>query len=201
MKIRIGFVSNSSSSSYIAAVKVGEKCPHCGRSDINLLDLIERIDGEYEETRLRARGYKQVDAFYTKRMQENGYDPTKKLPDPEACPACGAAMPPIIIEDKSNPMRYQVMCTQCKAHGPAASSREQARKNWDKFVGGKDNKVDEWELSWLETLHKIRTEGKKLEEAGYELAFFEISYHDPVIAELLDMGKKSGNIVVFDRDA
>jgi hypothetical protein len=39
MKIRSGFVSNSSSSSFIVAQKVGEVCKCCGRSAQTLLDM------------------------------------------------------------------------------------------------------------------------------------------------------------------
>jgi len=45
MKTRVGFVSNSSSSSYIIAFdtsRVLDKCPHCGRGDVSVLELIER---------------------------------------------------------------------------------------------------------------------------------------------------------------
>ena len=43
MKIRNGFVSNSSSSSYLIAFRNDQnKCPHCGRSDPDLFDMIER---------------------------------------------------------------------------------------------------------------------------------------------------------------
>jgi hypothetical protein len=59
MKIRNGFVSNSSSSSFVVAVKKTDACPHCKRSDPNFLDLVENVgkdtDG-YEQTQLHARG-------------------------------------------------------------------------------------------------------------------------------------------------
>ena len=46
MKIRNGFVSNSSSSSFIIKVKINDKCSHCGRSD-SILDYIRNSnDGE-----------------------------------------------------------------------------------------------------------------------------------------------------------
>jgi hypothetical protein len=58
MKIRGGFVSNSSSSSFIVAVKPTNKCPHCGRSDFDLFDLIDQTDdGEIGHC---ARGIKDV---------------------------------------------------------------------------------------------------------------------------------------------
>ena len=63
MKTRTGFVSNSSSSSFIVAVKKSDKCPHCGRTDPDFIDLIETIGGSsdgYECTKLRARGAEQV---------------------------------------------------------------------------------------------------------------------------------------------
>ena len=46
MKTRIGFVSNSSSTSFIVAVRnEPEKCAHCGRSDPDLLELIDQRCG------------------------------------------------------------------------------------------------------------------------------------------------------------
>ena len=60
MKIRSGFVSNSSSASFIVAVKKTDPCPTCHRSDENFLDLVETIgnnSGEtYETTKLNCRG-------------------------------------------------------------------------------------------------------------------------------------------------
>jgi hypothetical protein len=58
MKVRTGFVSNSSSASFVVAVKQTEKCPHCGRSDVDFLDLVEQIGAkaDYEDTELKARG-------------------------------------------------------------------------------------------------------------------------------------------------
>lgn len=46
MKIRTGFVSNSSSSSYvIMAPKQSETCDHCGRSDPNLFNTLKSLSG------------------------------------------------------------------------------------------------------------------------------------------------------------
>ena len=58
MKIRNGFVSNSSSASFIVAVKQGDKCPHCGRTDVDFLDLVEKMGAkaDYEDTELKSRG-------------------------------------------------------------------------------------------------------------------------------------------------
>jgi hypothetical protein len=41
MKLRKGFVSNSSSSSFIIAIAPSNKCECCGRSDLDILSLIE----------------------------------------------------------------------------------------------------------------------------------------------------------------
>ena len=42
MKIRNGFVSNSSSSSFIIAFNPKDQCPYCGRSSPNIVDLINQ---------------------------------------------------------------------------------------------------------------------------------------------------------------
>jgi len=59
MKIRNGFVSNSSSSSYVIAYKEPEKCTHCGRSDINIISLIGRGD-DCGDTYISKKGYDDV---------------------------------------------------------------------------------------------------------------------------------------------
>jgi len=61
MKIRSGFVSNSSSSSFIVAYKMQDKCEHCGRSDSDLSDTFKKEDGKYyDETHLIAKGLKGI---------------------------------------------------------------------------------------------------------------------------------------------
>ena len=50
MKNRNGFVSNSSSTSFIVALKkTNIPCPYCGRKDPGLLDLIERAEGHNDD--------------------------------------------------------------------------------------------------------------------------------------------------------
>jgi len=56
MKTRNGFVSNSSSSSFIIAVKELNPCKHCGRSDPNIIGIITRISdyGDSDQTELQS---------------------------------------------------------------------------------------------------------------------------------------------------
>jgi len=52
MKTRTGFVSNSSTSSYIIACKPSDICPHCGRSDpdfIGLLTELAQMNDQYSD--------------------------------------------------------------------------------------------------------------------------------------------------------
>ena len=59
MKTRNGFVSNSSSSIVIIAFTKSKKCPTCGRSDPDFLDLLER--GDYsEDNRVAAIGMQDI---------------------------------------------------------------------------------------------------------------------------------------------
>ena len=60
MKIRNGFVSNSSSSSFILGIlnNAEDKCPHCGRGDTDIIGLMEKTDDG--ETTIDAIGYRDV---------------------------------------------------------------------------------------------------------------------------------------------
>jgi hypothetical protein len=51
MKTRHGFVSNSSSSSFIVAINQQNACPHCGRRDVNLIDILKNQSCENDDTR------------------------------------------------------------------------------------------------------------------------------------------------------
>lgn len=67
MKYRTGFVSNSSSSSFIIAVKQSKKCKECGRADPNFFDFVETISqGSYhnsDATQVHARTLEQVESY------------------------------------------------------------------------------------------------------------------------------------------
>jgi len=51
MKIRQGFVSNSSSSSFIVAINPKDKCTHCGRSSPDIVNVLESTQW-YDDTKL-----------------------------------------------------------------------------------------------------------------------------------------------------
>jgi hypothetical protein len=54
MKVRMGFVSNSSSSSYIIRIRdKSEVCPHCGRSDADIEDFFHNASYDYGDTSLQ----------------------------------------------------------------------------------------------------------------------------------------------------
>lgn len=42
MKARIGFISNSSTTSFIIFYKKGKQCPACGREDLDICELFKR---------------------------------------------------------------------------------------------------------------------------------------------------------------
>ena len=55
MKTRTSFVANSSSSSFIVAIKSNiEQCSHCGRRDMDLIELIEKIHYLNNDTALNS---------------------------------------------------------------------------------------------------------------------------------------------------
>lgn len=60
MKIRHGFVSNSSSSSFIIIAKPSKVCECCGRSDPNLIDLLHNYWENCDSTHVDARGLRNV---------------------------------------------------------------------------------------------------------------------------------------------
>ena len=61
MKIRSGFVSNSSSSSFVIAYKLQDPCEHCGRGDTNIFSAYEsRHDRYSDDTYVRAKGLSDI---------------------------------------------------------------------------------------------------------------------------------------------
>jgi len=81
MKIRNGFVSNSSSSSFIVAIKKEpNKCEHCGRSDPNILDAIRQKGNCWgEETEIEAVGTDNVLEFVEEIGEYNGGEYTREI--------------------------------------------------------------------------------------------------------------------------
>lgn len=85
MKTRLGFVSNSSSVSFLVVVKKLATCDKCGRSDPNFLDYLDSLGNkdEYETTRLRARGVKEITPKFEKYKDGSWEDRIKRLAEAE----------------------------------------------------------------------------------------------------------------------
>ena len=62
MKIRNGFISNSSSSSFIVAIDISKNrpCKCCGRTDPNFIDAVNRSSASFDDNDVNADGYKNV---------------------------------------------------------------------------------------------------------------------------------------------
>jgi hypothetical protein len=76
MKIRNGFVSNSSSSSFIIAFKDSEPCKHCGRKDTNILNAIENINDYNDDNKVDSIGNDVIE--YLKSESNMFYDAEEK---------------------------------------------------------------------------------------------------------------------------
>jgi hypothetical protein len=62
MKTRDSLVSNSSSSSFIIAYSLNDKCKHCGRSDPDISNMLNN-SSDYSNNRLDAKGKSEVIQF------------------------------------------------------------------------------------------------------------------------------------------
>jgi Mg2+ and Co2+ transporter CorA len=60
VKIRTGFVSNSSSSSFIIFIKESDQCPHCGRMDGNFLAMLQEGYGGDDADHISASGFDEI---------------------------------------------------------------------------------------------------------------------------------------------
>lgn len=61
MKMRNGFVSNSSSSSFLIAIhKPYDCCPECGKQNVEFLDLIAKHDYDATDTEINGIGAEHI---------------------------------------------------------------------------------------------------------------------------------------------
>jgi hypothetical protein len=73
MKIRNGFVSNSSSSSFLIAIKTtnNEACPCCGRKDLDANDFLKLISNNHND-KVNASG-DEINDYITNNIINNYY--------------------------------------------------------------------------------------------------------------------------------
>jgi len=85
MKSRNGFVSNSSSSSFLIAYKDSNKCEHCGRKDPCIVDMVREHSTEWSDTTINAEGienildYKKCNYGYDEKELQDIVDRAKKI--------------------------------------------------------------------------------------------------------------------------
>ena len=115
MKTRFGFVSNSSSSSYVVAVFKKDKCPHCGRTDPNFLDIVEAIgarsSGESECTQLHERGTKEIERYLVEGLKMDEWRLPEEITEWEDV---------LVVSKKAEKKGYEVARIEISYHDNAS---------------------------------------------------------------------------------